>query len=190
MKLSRRDALATLAAVSTASVAGCSSPAVPATDGSDPLDEGALEVLVAAAEVVYPSEATGVDEFVRTYAVGRVANDPAHREGMATAVADLDDLARDRKGEAFAALAPETRDRLLHAVGADIADPDPNGPLPARLRRFVVDDLLFAFYASPTGGELVGVENPVGYPGGIDSYQRPPPGKRDTAGSTEGSDGE
>lgn len=148
------------------------------TDGDGPLAEETVDVLVAAAEVVYPSEATGVDEFVRTYAVGRVADDPAHREGMATAVADLNDLAHDREGEAFAALAPETRDRLLHAVGADVADPDPNGPLPARLRRFVVDDLLFAFYASPTGGELVGIENPVGYPGGTESYQRPPPEER------------
>lgn len=178
VKLSRRDALAALAAASAGSVAGCSAPEAPPAVDAGAVDESALDVLVAAAEVIYPSEASGVGEFVRTYAVGRVADDTAHRDGLEAAAADLDDLARDWEGDGFAALPPKRRDRLLHSVGADVADPDPNGSLPARLRYFVVNDLLFAFYASPTGGELVGIENPVGYPGGTESYRRPPPGMR------------
>jgi len=36
-----------------------------------------------------------------------------------------------------------------------------------RLNYYLVDELLFAFYSSPTGGELVGNQNPRGYPGGF-----------------------
>lgn len=175
MKLSRRDALAALAAVGASAVAGCSTPEEP---DDDALDEETLATLVAAAEVVYPSDVGDVSAFVRTYAVGRVATSDAHREGLATAAADLDSLAQDWEGEEFAALSTEARDQLLRDVGVAIAEPDPDGPLPERLRYFIVNDLLYAFYASPTGGKLVGIENPVGYPGGTDSYQQPPPGER------------
>lgn len=191
MKLSRRDALAALAAGSVGSITGCSAPEGPAAGESDTLDNATLDVLVAAAEVVYPSEASAVDEFVRTYAVGRVADDPDHREGLTAAAAALDDLARDREGEEFAELSPNARDVLLRSAGVNIADPNPTGPLPARLRYYVVNDLLYAFYASPTGGELVGIENPVGHPGGTESYQQPPPGNRDRDDDeeTDGTDG-
>jgi hypothetical protein len=32
---------------------------------------------------------------------------------------------------------------------------------------YLLDELLFAFYSSPTGGELIGNKNPRGYPGGF-----------------------
>ena len=66
----------------------------------------------------------------------------------------------------------ETRDRLLRGIGVETADPVPDGTLTERVRFYLVNDLLFAFYASPTGGRLVGIENPIGHPGGIESYQR------------------
>jgi len=43
-----------------------------------------------------------------------------------------------------------------------------------RVRYYLVNDLLFALYSSPTGGKLVGIENPQGHPGGTGSYQQPP----------------
>lgn len=183
MELTRRDALAALAAAGAGSLAGCEGAAPPtASDeppatGSDtrPLDDGEVATLVAAAEVVYPDAVEGITEFVGTYALGRVADRPDHRAGLREAVADLDALARDWHGEAFAGLSPSVRDQLLRDVGIPGVESDPDGPLPERLRFFVVNDLLYALYASPTGGELVGIENPIGYPGGIESYQRPPP---------------
>jgi hypothetical protein len=42
------------------------------------------------------------------------------------------------------------------------------------VRYYVVNELLLALYASPTGGELVGIENPQGHPGGTASYQQGP----------------
>jgi hypothetical protein len=59
-------------------------------------------------------------------------------------------------------------------MNADTLEPDPRGSDEQRVRYFVVNELLFALYASPTGGELVGIENPQGHPGGIQSYQRGP----------------
>jgi hypothetical protein len=61
-------------------------------------------------------------------------------------------------------------------MGADTADPDPDpdGTDAGRVRYYVVNELLYALYASPTGGELVGIENPRGYPGGTASYRRGP----------------
>jgi hypothetical protein len=42
------------------------------------------------------------------------------------------------------------------------------------VRYYVVNELLYALYTSPTGGELVGIENPQGHPGGHESYQHEP----------------
>jgi hypothetical protein len=192
MRLSRRDALAVLAglgvSVGGGAVVGELATHGPPIAGDDPdddgdggpsggrqrIDEDALGVLVAAAGVLYPSAVEGHERFVETYVRGRARSDPDHRAGVAAATAELDAIARDWHGDAFASLAPETRDRLLRDLGVDVADPDPEGAISGRLRFFVVNDLLYALYTSPTGGRLVGTENPVGYPGGTDSYRRGP----------------
>jgi hypothetical protein len=186
VKLSRRDALAALATTSVGAVAGCSTLSETdevdtATDGS--LDDAALDVLVAAAEVLYPSDVTGVDEFVRTYAVSRVATDAGHEAGLARTARDLNEVAKDWEGAGFASLDRATRDDVLRSTAVGTVRPDPNGTFTARLRYYVVNDLLYAFYASPKGGKTVGIENPVGYPGGTESYQKPPPGERREGGS-------
>jgi hypothetical protein len=186
MRLSRRDALAVLAglgAVGAGVTVGALGTRDPPVAGDDAADESAgqaedaeapLSVLVAAAEVLYPSTVEGHREFVETYVAGRRRTDPAHYEGVVAAASELDAVARDWHDAEFEALAPETRDYLLRDLGVDVADPDPDGNLSDRLRFFVVNDLLYAFYTSPTGGRLVGTENPTGYPGGLDSYQRGP----------------
>jgi hypothetical protein len=191
MRLSRRDALAALAGVGAVGsgagvvelarrgppIAGDDAGAVDATPGdaeSAGLDEDARAVLVATAEVLYPSAVTGHEAFVETYVNGRVRGDPDHRAGLRSAVAELDAVARDWHAEPYPDLARETRDRLLRDLGVDVADPDPEGSISSRIRWYVVNDLLYAFYTSPTGGRLVGTENPTGYPGGTESYQRGP----------------
>ena len=89
-------------------------------------------------------------------------------------MAELNDRAEAWYGAPFAALPVEDRDSLLREVGADTAEEDPAGTTAERVRYYVVNDLLMALYASPTGGELVGIENPQGHPGGTDNYQRGP----------------
>ncbi|RDZ47020.1 Tat (twin-arginine translocation) pathway signal sequence [Haloferax sp. Atlit-10N] len=187
MRLTRRDALAVLAGLGVTggavSLTQFDPPTADSTgkeggstgeDGSggdDTPPTAVRDTMAAAAEVVYPSAAEGVSEFVEAYVVGR-ARDDSRRAAMADAATELDDVARDWEGAAFGDLPAADRDRLLRELGVDAADPIPDGTLSERLRFHVVNELLYAFYASPTGGRLVGIENPIGHPGGAGSYRR------------------
>jgi len=164
VKLSRRDALAALAGAGSASLAGCSGDGESEDGESLPVDS-----LVALAETVYPSAASGHREFVETYVDGRTRDRPAEREALGETMADLNDAAREWYGDRLPALSRADRDALLDEVGVETAEPRRDGTLAERVRR-VVNDLLYAFYTSPTGGELVGTGNPPGYPGGTTSY--------------------
>ncbi|WP_049968393.1 gluconate 2-dehydrogenase subunit 3 family protein [Haloferax prahovense] len=204
MRLTRRDALAVLAGLGVTggavSLTQFDPPTADSTgneggstgeDGSggdDTPPTAVRDTMVAAAEAVYPSAAEGVSEFVEAYVVGR-ARDDSRRAAMADAATELDDVARDWEGAAFADLPAADRDRLLRELGVDAADPIPDGTLSERLRFHVVNELLYAFYASPTGGRLVGIENPIGHPGGAESYRRATmdePETTDSGGETDG----
>jgi hypothetical protein len=189
MELTRRDALAALAAFG-GSTAGCAAPTAQSGvgdeegpgasdgEGDDAVakpDERTLRTLAAAAEVVFPSELSGHREFVETYVLGRIEGRPEYRTGLVRTAEELDATARDWQDAGFAALDPAVRDRLLRDLGVDGADPEPEGTITGRVRYYVVNELLYALYSSPTGGELVGIENPIGHPGGTASYQRARP---------------
>lgn len=176
-ELTRRDALAALATVGAAAGAGAGTALLdraPWNAEEPPLGDADVETLVALAEVLYPSDVTGIPAFVQTYSVGRVESREAYLRGMSDALATLDDYATTWEDAEFAALSPGGRDDLLHDMAVHTADPDPEGTDAERIRHFLVDDLLYALYTSPTGGKLVGTENPPGHPGGLDSYQRGP----------------
>ena len=172
MELTRRDAIAALAAAGITVGGGA---AVLARDGRDesdgdtssnddaatdgtvegPIEEGHLSTLVAAASVLYPSEVDRTEAFVETFVRGRASEQPDHARGVAEAATYLDDYARAWRDRGF-------------------ADPVPDGSDVERVRYYVVNELLYALYSSPTGGELVGIENPQGHPGGVESYRRGP----------------
>jgi hypothetical protein len=179
MELTRRDALGALAASGVAVGGAVAYDQVDpfADDGTDRTeahDHDPTAVLQAVAEVVYPSELDGIDEFVDTYVAGRANDRPAYVDGVREATGTLDELSRTWYDNRVTDLDSAGRDRLLREVGADAASPDPEGTNAERIRFYVVNELLYALYSSPTGGELVGIENPQGHPGGTDSYQRGP----------------
>jgi hypothetical protein len=174
MELSRRDAIAAL--FGAGGVAGAAALAWDALDEEQGFAPKERDRLVALARVLFPGVVEGVPEFVETYAVGRVRDRPAYATGMQDALATLDEYAREWKGSPWLDLSPDGRDALLREMGVDEADPGPDGLAHERVRYYLVDELLYALYTSPTGGELVGVENPIGHPGGTASYRRPPPG--------------
>ncbi|USZ68294.1 gluconate 2-dehydrogenase subunit 3 family protein [Halorussus salilacus] len=177
MELTRRDAIVALAASGVAVGTGAYLDGNPFADESTPASESPsdrFDTLLAAAETVYPTEVSGVEEFVRTYALGRVEDRPAYRDGMAGALATLDEYAREWHDADFRQLDAATREKTLDQMGVDTADPDPEGADRHRVRYYVVNELLYALYTSPTGGELVGIENPQGHPGGAESYRRGP----------------
>lgn len=176
-ELTRRDALAALATAGVAT--GASALVWESLDDETPADAPTLatrdrEMLYAVAEVVYPSAVTGVEEFVETYVVGRVRERPDRLRGLVEALDYLDTYAREWYGDPFLDLPAEKHGAVLSAMGADVAEPDPDGSDVEKLRFYLVNELFYALYTSPTGGKLVGLENPQGHPGGSRSYQRPP----------------
>lgn len=139
-----------------------------------PVGDSEMETLVAVAEVVYPSAVDGVPKFVRTYTGGRVDADDAYARGVAAAVGSLDEYAEEFHGDRYAALSESTRREALDYMSVDVVDPVPDGTAAQRVRHYVVNELLYAFYTSPTGAGLAGLENPPGHPGGTESYREGP----------------
>jgi hypothetical protein len=175
MELSRRDAVAALAAVGVGGAAGYGAHERGPDDDPDPgPTDAVVETLTAAAEVLYPIEVAGLEPFVGTYAARRAAADDAHARRVRETIRTVDDRATEWYDAAFADLPAADRDAVLREMGADTVDPAPDGTTAERVRYYLVNDLLLALYASPTGGELVGIENPVGHPGGAESYRRGP----------------
>lgn len=203
MELTRRDALAALGAAGL-SVGGALAWSAFDDDGDPPEATHEIRTLVAVARVVYPSDVDGVEAFVETYAARRFdgpgssasESDPSSSDGpasdahesdapasdapasdatgLAAVVADLDAETRAWYDEPFADLDRDDRDQFLRGLSVDTADPDPDGDLAERVRHYLVNDLLFALYSTPIGGELIGIENPPGHPGGLASYRRGP----------------
>jgi len=185
MELTKRDAAAALAALGAGGAAagatawerlgGTGADVSGGTNGSDdnPDPERIRETLVAVAAVVYPSTVSGIEAFVETFLSGRLDRED-HAAGMAATVAELNELATEWYGEPVSALEPSTCDELLRDIGADTAEEHPDGTTAERVRYYVVNELLLALYRSPKGGELVGLENPQGHPGGTDTYQQGP----------------
>ena len=178
MELTRRDAAAALVALGAGGAVAFGTdrgrPDGPDRDpGPEPPGDRIRATFVAAAEVVYPGDVSGTEGFVEGFLAGRL-DDSEHAAGIRDAVEELDDRAGSWYGGRFASLSAAERDRLLREVGADTAEEVPDGTTAERIRYYVVNELLLALYASPTGGELVGIENPQGHPGGTESYQRGP----------------
>ena len=185
MKLTRRDAAAALAAIGAtggvalgvrrATDAGAVGEADTELDGDGlPDDETVRTAMTAVAEAVYPDAVSGIDAFVDGFLAGRL-DGSSHDAGIRAAVADVESAARSWYGAPVAGLPPSERGDVLRELGADTAEENPQGTTAERVRYYVVNELLLALYASPTGGELVGIENPQGYAGGAESYRQGPP---------------
>jgi hypothetical protein len=189
MDLTRRDALAALAGAGVLAGGGAAALARDGfsedanregdirggDDDADPGDAGqAVAALVGTARAVYPSAVENTGAFVETYAATKLENRPEFRAGAAEALEALDAEARITFDARFAELGPTEAETVLRRSGADTAEPDPGGTTAERVRYYFVNEVLYALYTSPTGGELVGIENPQGHPGGTDSYQRGP----------------
>lgn len=170
MELTRRDAVAVLASL------GIGTTAVGRSAGPATEVEEITAVLLAVTDVIYPT-AVDVDEaFITTYVLGGFHARSGYRRRVTRAVTALDDRARRRYGEPFSALDAERRRAVLRHLGVDRSHSNPTGTLAERIHYYVIDDLLYALYTTPTGGELIGMENPPGYPGGTQAYRRGPEG--------------
>lgn len=176
-ELTRRDVTAALTAAGAATALGGTLTWATLTaedDGPEGFTDHERATLVALAGELYPSAVSGIPSFVERYTVGRVRDRPAYAAGMREAIATLDDYALDWYDGPYADLAPAERADLLEIMGVPTAEPDPDGIDPERVRFYLINELLFALYTTPSGGSLVGLENPQGHPGGTTSYRRGP----------------
>jgi len=172
MELTRRDALAALAAAGISVSAGCLGQ-----EGDEDVPEETVSGLLDVAEVVYPEEVEVTEEFVETYTLGRVQDREEYLSGVTRALEELDGASRELRDEGFESLSVEERDSLLRDIGADTAEPysERGGSLAGTVRYYVINELQYALYTSPVGGRLVGIENPIGHPGGTETYTRRTP---------------
>jgi hypothetical protein len=169
MKLTRRDAL--LALAGTGIVA---STALTTDETGGVVTESDVETLVHLAETLYPSAVEPTREFVETYVVGRYRSDGERMAEMKSALQAVRRTSIRETGRSLDALDSDTRGEVLRATGGDRAYPDPEGTTAQQVRYYIINDLLYALYTTPKGGELVGNPNPPGYPGGTEAYQQGP----------------
>lgn len=123
------------------------------------------EILMALAEVVYPS---GISEYADIVEDYLDYQSPARLRVIRRVAHDLDGAAKRRYGVAFTTLGADQRETLLRDLGVDRAGADASGAVPERVRYLFVNGLLYALFTDPAGSQLVGVENPRGYPGGYE----------------------
>ncbi|MDZ7731487.1 MAG: gluconate 2-dehydrogenase subunit 3 family protein [Natrialbaceae archaeon] len=173
MDLTRRDATVALAVLG-AGGAGVAATQFAAEETPDSLlsPEETVEAMTAVASVVFPSAVSGIPAFVEQYLEGRLEGD--HGRRIRETVSLLDGYAVAWHDASIADLPLERVDTLLEEAGTATASEDPQGTAAERIRYYVVNELLLGLYSSPTGGVLVGLENPQGHAGGLASYQRGP----------------
>ncbi len=173
MELTRRDAIMAIGGM------GAASAYIGMTVRGDVADLEEAEIvalLVAAAEVLYPSQVEVTDAFVQTYVRGRRANRPDHLAGQAESLKELNTHAHHIGGRSFPALSERRRESVFRRLGVHRAPPVQGGTVQERMRYYVVNDLLYVLYSTPTGGRLLGCKNPPGHPGGLTAYRRRPGG--------------
>ncbi len=177
-ELTRRDALAALTAAGIGVASGGFTWAQLSEDETEPetvsLSANDRRTLDRLATTIYPSTVSGIPEFVETYVVGRLDDHPGREAEMVAAIETVDSYAREWYDQPFRELDTTQREDTLDRMGLDVAEADPDGHSAQRVRFYLVNELLFALYSSPTGARLVGLENPQGHPGGTTSYRQGP----------------
>lgn len=175
MTLTRRDALVAIAGTTLGATALGYGPGLLAAETDDePATDARVAATTAVAAVVYPSAVSVDESFVRRRVFGRPEPLPGHFEGLAAAVDTVDEFCVARFDRPVAALDPADRHRALVELGVYAVHANREGSVAERVRYYLVNDLLYALFTHPTGGELLGNPNPPGWPGGIDVYQRGP----------------
>lgn len=174
MELTRRDAIIAAFAgggVTAFATFGQTEGLLQSRNETTELGDAEMRTLVATAEVIYPSAISGIETFVENY----ISALPPSQQGLVASVTDeLRSHTRNVRGRDFPNLSIGERNSVLRTMGVDRVGSDAYGTLPERVRYYVVNQLLYGVYTSPTGSRLVGIQNPVGHPGGYESYQNHP----------------
>lgn len=175
MRLTRRDVIAALAASGVAIIGKTAIESLDKDTNKEwqdtPITKSKVDGIVAAAEVLYPSSVENIEKFVTQYIKGRIDDNPRHVKEISDTFTYLNRYCKSWYNKNFPNLNPQKREKAFQKMNADSVTPDPEGSDVQRVRYYVINELLFALYTTPTGGKLIGLENPPGHPGGLTSYQ-------------------
>ncbi len=174
MRLTRRDAMraSVIGGVTIGGAVAVSEQVTDPTNESQRSDvtETDLLTLKAIAEVVYPAEVTITTGFLRAY-LNRLSED--RQSMMSQTIIEVNEFSRSRVGSPYFEIkSTQIREALLRTMGVDRVQSKPTGTIPERVKYHLVNSLLYVLYTSPKGSQLVGIENPIGYPGGFATYRR------------------
>lgn len=133
-----------------------------------------VETATAMADAIYPQSVSVDESFVERAVFGRVEPTPGHFEALVESVEAVESHARARFGAPVTDLSLATRRWVLKSMGVTMVHPMPDGTTAERVRFYLVNDLLYALFTSPLSSPLTGIENPPGYPGGLEAYRRAP----------------
>lgn len=175
MRLTRRDAVTALV---TGGAAGIAMSELPPDIIQPTPDRASYQFtdhdhhrLKAIAEVVYPSDVQLTVEDIAEFVAG--LSDDRRREMIRT-LDQLEWYLFDGYGRSVVELPVRRRDAALRSIGTARAGSSPEGSLPERIRFYLINQLLYLLYTTPRGSRVLDIENPVGYPGGYESYQQAP----------------
>lgn len=141
-----------------------------------PGSEYHIDVMTALAEAIYPPTVSVERSFVESRVLGRVEPKPDHFENLLTTVEAVDNHAKARFGGGITDIPAGRRRKVLQSIGVTTVHPAADGTTAEQIRFYLLNDLLYALFTSPAGGELMGIDNPPGYPGGREAYRRGPDG--------------
>lgn len=173
MELTRRDALrAMVVGGGAAGVSLFVSETVmddqTTTDETEYTDDD-IETLYNVAEIVYPSKVEVTTEFIETY-IRRLG--PERQAALSRTITQLHSVTEARYGRSFGQSSSVShRESMLKSLGVHRVESTPNGTVPERVRYHVVNTLLYALFTNPKGSRLVGIESPIGHPGGFALYR-------------------
>ncbi|WP_435095234.1 gluconate 2-dehydrogenase subunit 3 family protein [Halorubrum sp. N11] len=153
---------------------GSLSAATGAQSSAHPASQYHVDVMTAIAEAVYPSAVSVESSFIERRVFARIEPKPDHFENLLTAIEAVDSHARARFGGGVTEMSAAHRRKLLQSMGVTAVHPTADGSTVEQIRFYIVNELLYALFTSPVGGELMGIDNPPGYPGGREAYQRGP----------------
>lgn len=167
MKLTRRKTLLGLLGLSSTASLGVYELSDEYDKRRGSLSRRHLEGLLTIADVVHPSEPDQFETILTGYVTG--LTDSRKRVLLGT-LAELDQVSYSQLGIPFRSLSASEATLLLKALGVDRVQSSPQGPLAERIRFHLVNSVLYAVLTDPVGTNVLGIDNPVGHPGGFSSY--------------------
>lgn len=164
MTPSRRGVLAGVVSGSTLGALAVSGLAEFRAPEIDHLSDRDLEVLLAIADAIHPTEPTRFRSPLVRYLEEK--SDQRRGELQYTRI-EFDQLAVRRTGAGFVSMNARQARLFLHTIGVSRVQSQRKGTLVERIRFHLLNTVLYVTMTDPAGTAIFDISNPIGYPGGM-----------------------